>query len=168
LTAAGIPWEKAENHMNLQNQNKSKKNLAKLFQLKKIQTDFPNVKITSSGDAYEFVKQFYLDDMEVFESFFLLTLNRAGNTTGFAKISQGGIAGTYVDVKLIAKYSIDALASAVIICHNHPSGNLTPSDADRKITKTIKDGLNILDIKLFDHLILSANGFYSFADNGDM
>ena len=89
-------------------------------------------------------------------------------TTGFAKISQGGTAGTVVDIKIIAKYAVDSLSTSVIICHNHPSGNKQPSDADLNITRKIKDALLLLDIKLIDHIIITENDFFSFADNGNL
>ena len=92
----------------------------KLFELKKIQTDFPNVKITKSKEGYEFIKNFYGDDIEIFESVSALFLNNANNTIGYAKISQGGITGTVVDVRIIAKYAVESMATSVIIAHNHP------------------------------------------------
>lgn len=140
----------------------------KLFELRKIQTNFPNAKINSSKDAAEFIRQFYGDDIEIFESFFLLLLNRANNTIGYAKISQGGVAGTYVDIKIIAKYAVDSLASGVILAHNHPSGNLNPSNADRQITCRAIEALGLLDIKVLEHIILTADGYYSFADNSEI
>jgi DNA repair protein RadC len=140
----------------------------KLFELKKIQTEFPSVKITSPDEAADFIRQFYFDDIEIFESFFILLLNQANKTIGYAKISQGGIAGTVVDVRIIAKYAIESLAVSVILAHNHPSGNLKPSQSDLDITQKIKAGLKILDIKVFDHLILSADSFYSFESNNEI
>jgi DNA repair protein RadC len=137
-----------------------------LYTLRKIQTEFPKVKVDSSATAAKFIKQFYSDDIEIFESFFVLLLNSANITTGYAKISQGGIAGTVVDTRLIAKYAVDALAPSVIIAHNHPSGNTRPSHADREITKKIIAGLGLLDIKVLDHLILTEESFLSFADEG--
>ena len=116
----------------------------KLFELKKIQTEFPSEKITSSDQAANFIRRFYFDDIEIFESFFILLLNQANKTIGYAKISQGGISGTVVDVRIIAKYAIEALATSVILAHNHPSGNLTPSQSDITITEKIKAGLKIL------------------------
>ena len=95
-------------------------------------------------------------------------LNQANKTIGYAKISQGGIAGTVVDVRIIAKYAVESLAVSVILAHNHPSGNLKPSEADLIITKKIKEGLKILDIKVFDHIILSADNYYSFEDEGNL
>jgi DNA repair protein RadC len=137
-----------------------------LYELKKIQTDFPKVKITNSKISADFIKQFYNNDIEIFESFFVLLLNQANLTIGYAKISQGGITGTVVDVRLIAKYTVDSLATQVIIAHNHPTGNLLPSQADIEITKKIKQTLNIFDVNLLDHLILTADSYYSFADEG--
>lgn len=121
----------------------------KLFELKKIQSEFPNVKVTSSNDAYSLIKQFYGDDIEVFESFFILLLNKANSSIGYAKISQGGVSSTVADIKIISKYVIDSLASGVILCHNHPSNNLNPSDIDKKLTKNVKDIMKILSIRLF-------------------
>jgi len=135
-----------------------------LYELKKIQTDFPKVKITNSKISADFIKQFYNNDIEIFESFFVLLLNQANLTIGYAKISQGGITGTVADVRLIAKYTVDSLATQVIVAHNHPTGNLLPSHADIEITKKIKQTLNIFDVNLLDHLILTADSYYSFAD----
>lgn len=140
----------------------------KLFELKKNQTDFPNVKINDAETAAEFIKNFYGDDIEIFESFFILLLNRANKTIGYAKISQGGIAGTYVDSKIIAKYAIESLASGIILAHNHPSGNTKPSEADLKMTARIQEVMKLIDVALCDHIILTADSFYSFAKNGDL
>jgi len=136
--------------------------------LTKEPTNFKKVKITNAKDAYDFSLNFWKTDIELFESFFLLILNRANNTIGYVKISQGGCVGTVVDVKLICKYMIESLSSGCIVFHNHPSGNLEPSEADKKITQKIKSALNILDINLIDHVISTKNGYYSFNDNGIM
>lgn len=131
------------------------------FTLKKIQTDFPRVKISSIKQSVDFIRQFYSDDIEVFESMFILLLDRDLKTIGFAKISQGGTTGTVVDVKIIAKYAIESLASAVVMAHNHPSGNTNPSDADIAITKKVQEVLGILEITLLDHIILTKDGYDS-------
>lgn len=128
--------------------------------------DVPKKKITSSSDAVDVIRQFYGDDLEIYESVFILLLNRANITIGWAKISQGGISGSVVDLRIVCKYAIDALASGVIIAHNHPSGNLNPSEQDNKVTRSIKEALNTLEIPLHDHVILTADGYYSFADEG--
>ena len=138
----------------------------KLFELKKIQTNFPNVKITKSKEGYEFIRNFYGDDIEIFESVFALFLNNANNTIGYAKISQGGITGTVVDVRIIAKYAVESMATSVIIAHNHPSGKTIPSEVDNNITKSLEEGLKILGIHLIDHLIITKNSYYSYQDEG--
>lgn len=110
-------------------------NKTNLYSLTVNRTNFERVKITSSADAAKFMRQFYSDDIEIYESFFILLLNRAKVTIGYAKISQGGICGTVVDPKITCKYVVDSLADSVILAHNHPSGTLQPSQADKDITK---------------------------------
>ena len=128
--------------------------------------DLPQTKVTSKEDAYNVIKQFYSDDIEIYESFFVLLLNRANNTIGWAKISQGGVTGTVVDPRIVLKYAVDSLASGVIIAHNHPSGNLLASESDKKTTDNIKNALKYIDTTLLDHLILTPNGGYlSFAES---
>lgn len=126
------------------------------------------VKIDSSEVAAKYVRQFFYDDIEVYESFFILMLNRSNSTIGWAKISQGGIDSTVVDSILVAKFCIDKLAKGVVLCHNHPSGELRPSDADIRITKQISNALQLLGIKVQDHIILTSESYYSFLDNGDI
>ena len=139
-----------------------------LFELRKYQTEFQPLKILSSDAAYNLIKNFYSDDIEILESCFILLLNNASKAIGYAKISQGGITGTVVDVRIVAKYAVDSLATSVILAHNHPSGKLNPSQADISITEKVKNALALLDIKLIDHLILTVDGFYSFADEGHL
>ena len=127
---------------------------------------FEVVKIVNSQSCAEFARQFYTDDIEIFESFFLALLDRQNQTIGWAKISQGGVAGTVVDPIIVAKYAIDTLSSSVILVHNHPSGNLNPSVADKEITKKIKGTLDLFNAQVLDHIILTKDSFYSFADNG--
>ena len=136
------------------------------YKLTKVKSDFQRVLITSSEDGANFIRQFYSDDIGIFESSFILLLDRSNHTIGYAKISQGGIVGTVVDVRLIAKYAIASLASSVILAHNHPSGNLKPSESDEKITQQVLEGLKLLEVKLLDHVILTETNYYSFADNG--
>lgn len=136
------------------------------YELRKVAEDFPRAKICGSKDSETYIRQFYFEDLEVYESFFILLLNRNNGTIGYAKISQGGISGTVVDVKIIAKYAVESLATAVILAHNHPSGNLSPSDADIQITTRIQSALKTLDIQCLDHIILTAESYFSFTDNG--
>lgn len=136
------------------------------YKLSKVKSEFERVKITSPTDSANFIRKFYSDDIGIFESSFILLLDRSNHTIGYAKISQGGIAGTVVDVRIIAKYAIDSLASAVVLAHNHPSGNLKPSQADEKLTKQVFEGLKILEVQLLDHIILTETDFYSFGNDG--
>lgn len=136
------------------------------FSLKINPTSYPKIKITSSNMGYETIRNYYDEDIEIFESFYLLLLNANNETIGFVKLSQGGITGTVVDIRLLMKYVLDSLAIGVIIAHNHPSGNLKPSEADKKITSKIKKALNLIDVTLLDHLIITPYNYFSFADEG--
>ena len=100
------------------------------------------------------------------EEFWILFLNRSNKVISRMKLSQGGISGTVTDVRVVMKKAIENLASGIIVCHNHPSGNLNPSESDTKITQKIKEAGNLMDIQLLDHLIISEKDYYSFADNG--
>lgn len=128
--------------------------------------DFEIVKILSSIDSYGFARKFYHEDILIYESAFIILLNQANNVMGYAKISQGGVCTTQVDVRLVAKYAIDSLASGVIFIHNHPSGNLQPSREDEMLTKRIKDALSIFGVRLLDSLIITDEGYYSMTDQG--
>jgi DNA repair protein RadC len=100
------------------------------------------------------------------EEFWILFLNRSNKVINRMKLSQGGISGTVTDVRMVMKKAIEYLASGIIVCHNHPSGNLSPSESDSKVTQKIKEAGNLMDIQLLDHLIISDKDYYSFADNG--
>lgn len=100
------------------------------------------------------------------EEFWVLFLDRANNVIDKTRISQGGISGTVIDVRIILKQAIEKLASSIILVHNHPSGNLTPSKADNEITKKTSDAAKLFDIKVLDHIIVAKNKFTSFADEG--
>jgi len=147
---------------------KTYKSYTSTIKLVKEPSDILKAKITSSKDCADYARQFYFEDIEIFESMFIILLNRQNITECWVKISQGGTVGTVVDVKLIAKYAIDGLACSVIMVHNHPSGNNQPSDCDKLITDKIKNGLKLLDINLIDHIILTpeTRKYYSFADEG--
>lgn len=100
------------------------------------------------------------------EEFWLLMLNRAHRVLGRFKVSQGGLSGTVIDTRIILKKALDNLASSIIVCHNHPSGNRQPSDADVKITEKLKKAAEMLEIKLLDHVIIADKSYFSFADEG--
>jgi DNA repair protein RadC len=120
--------------------------------------------IRSSKDVAD-IFQPILSDL-LHEEFWILFLNRSNKVINKMKLSQGGISGTVTDVRIVMKKAIEYLASGIIVCHNHPSGNLNPSESDSKITQKIKEAGNLMDIQLLDHLIISDKDYYSFADNG--
>lgn len=128
--------------------------------------EFEQKKIMSPCDAYDYARQFYFDDLLIYESSFIVLTNRANKVLGYAKISQGGVAGTVVDTKIVAKYAIESLCAGVFFVHNHPSGNVKPSTHDIQITDKLKKALSLFDIKLVDSIIISDNSFYSFSDEG--
>jgi DNA repair protein RadC len=120
------------------------------------------IKITSSLIAYQ-VLQTKLSDLP-HEEFWILILNRANQVVKQEYLSKGGITGTVVDVRLICKSAIENNASGIIIAHNHPSGQLQPSEQDKQITKKIKEALKLFDISLLDHLIIGDQRYFSFSD----
>lgn len=121
-------------------------------------------KVTSSRDVAELFQSMIGDISH--EEFWVLMLNRANRIISRISISRGGVAGTVVDTRMIFKSAIEHLASSIILCHNHPSGNVQPSDTDIKITKKIKDAGALLEIAVLDHIIVAEKSFYSFADEG--
>lgn len=120
--------------------------------------------ITCSNDAFLEIQD-SLSDLP-HEEFWILLMNRANKIIGKKNVSKGGVSGTVADAKLIFKPAIEKLASSVILCHNHPSGNLKPSDADLKLTAKLKEAGKCLDIPVLDHLIIGDNAYFSFADEG--
>jgi DNA repair protein RadC len=100
------------------------------------------------------------------EVFAVLFLNRANKINHFEIVSEGGITGTVADPRVILKKALEEDAVNIILCHNHPSGSLKPSRADEELTAKIKGAARFLDIKVLDHIIVSDNGYYSFADEG--
>ncbi len=121
-------------------------------------------KISSSRDIYDLMKPHLLDLH--YEEFWVVLLNRANIVLKKAVISTGGISGTVADPRLIFKVALENTASAIILVHNHPSGNAKPSDADIDITKKMKEGGKLLEIPVLDHLIFTDLEYYSFADEG--
>jgi DNA repair protein RadC len=123
-------------------------------------------KITSSRDAYEIFRSVMGD--QPYESFWIILLNKANKVVRKCVISEGGVSGTVVDPKKIYKIALDQHASSIILGHNHPSGNVQPSEADQKITKKVKDAGQMLDVAVLDHLIIGDDKYYSFADEGTL
>lgn len=136
------------------------------YKLTASKCEFEQKKIISSNDVYDYAKQFYFDDLLIYESSFIMLINRASKVIGYAKISQGGVAGTFVDVKIVAKYAVESLCDSVFFIHNHPSGNVKPSIEDRQITDKLKKALSLFDVKLLDSIIISDESYYSLCDEG--
>jgi DNA repair protein RadC len=122
--------------------------------------------ITSSKDAFQLMAPIYADLNH--EEFWIILLNTANRVIGKHKLSKGGRAGTVVDVKILFEEVLSYKATSVILTHNHPSGNLRPSDQDRVLTKRISEAGKLLDIKILDHLIFSDTTYYSFSDEGEL
>jgi DNA repair protein RadC len=123
-------------------------------------------RINCSQDTVVLLRELWSEKMNYIEESYLLLLNRANRLLGYTLLSSGGTSGTVVDQKIIFQTALKTNAHAIILAHNHPSGNTTPSDADIHMTKTIKEAGKFLCIQLLDHIILTEEGFYSFADEG--
>jgi len=120
--------------------------------------------VGSSGDIARYLQTKLKDHRH--EVFAVLFLNRANKINHFEIISEGGITGTVADPRIILRKALEEDAVNIILCHNHPSGSLKPSRADEELTKKIKEAARFLDITVLDHIIVSDNGYYSFADEG--
>lgn len=121
-------------------------------------------KITSSEDAFNIMS---IDLAELqHEEFWVIYLDRSNNVIGKTRVSQGGVSGTVIDIRIILKKALEKLASSIILVHNHPSGNLNPSKADIDITQKASNAALLLDMKVLDHLIIANRKFMSFADDG--
>lgn len=118
--------------------------------------------ITCSDDVYQYIRPDLMD--QSYEEFWLLLLKRNNEVIRKTRVSAGGVSGTVVDPKVIFKVALEELASSIIMVHNHPSGNLKPSQADISLTKKLKEGGQLLEIPILDHLIFTDRGFFSFAD----
>jgi DNA repair protein RadC len=123
--------------------------------------------ITSSLDAYNIIKVLWEEDkMDLVEQFKVLFLNRANKVLCLYNLSSGGITGTVADPRLIYSAALKVNAVSLILCHNHPSGSLKPSDADKELTCKIKNAGSYFDMKVFDHLIITSETYFSFNDEG--
>ncbi len=121
-------------------------------------------KISSSSSAYEVFRP-KMQDLP-HEEFWVMLLSRSNKVLDVQLVGRGGVSGTVADVKIILKLALERLASGIIISHNHPSGNLQPSQSDINLTKKIKEASRYMDISLLDHIIVSDEGYFSFADKG--
>ena len=123
--------------------------------------------VKSSKDCYQlFLQSWDENRIEFVEQFKIMLLNKANKVLGILELSTGGVTGTIADPKLIFMAALKSNACNIILSHNHPSGNLQPSQADKEITRKIKSGGDLLDIKILDHVIVTREGYFSFADEG--
>lgn len=120
--------------------------------------------IRSSADAYKHMAS-RLSDLP-HEEFWILLLNRAHKVTKTELVSRGGVSGTVADVRMMLKSAVESLSSAIVLAHNHPSGNTRPSDADIQLTKKVREAAALFDIQLLDHIIVGEGCYYSFTDEG--
>ena len=142
------------------------------MELTEILTSYKNknqdaVKVSSSVDVYNFILNHWDDDtLDIQENVKMLLLNSSNTILGVYDVSRGGINSTVIDLRLVLSVALKCLASSIILVHNHPSGNINPSEQDREFTKKIKSACKFLEIQLFDHIIITRYDYFSFADNG--
>ncbi|MGC6431248.1 MAG: JAB domain-containing protein [Jejuia sp.] len=142
-----------------------KNNTISEIQLKYHSNRVGKFKIKSSSDAFKCLKSAWnLDTIELQEEFKMLLLNRANEVLGVHALSKGSMTGTLVDLRLLFAVVLKSAACSIIMCHNHPSGNLSPSEADKRLFRKITKAAELLDIQVLDNLIISKNGYLSFAD----
>jgi DNA repair protein RadC len=123
-------------------------------------------RLSKSADAFDILKPVLLDIPH--EEFWIILVNRANRFIRIGQVSQGGVAGTVADPKIIFKMALEELASGIILAHNHPSGNLSASPADIELTRKLSAGARLLEMQVLDHIILAGQKYFSFADEGLM
>ncbi|WP_439480048.1 JAB domain-containing protein [Chryseobacterium aquaticum] len=124
-------------------------------------------KISNSRESYSLITNYWnLNTIEMQEEVKVILLNKANKVLGIFDLSKGGICSSIIDVKIVLSIALKTLASGIIIVHNHPSANLTPSKADIEITQKLKSACKIMEILLLDHLIITKEDYFSFADDG--
>jgi DNA repair protein RadC len=157
--------------MSANSKSKVKKNV--LCEIEVVYTplrkDVPRKKISSSIDAFDLFREIYNPKTICFrESAYVLYLDRANHVLGFFHLSIGSTAGTIFDLKHILAIALKTNSSGIIVSHNHPSGNLKPSQSDLSITNKLREACKIMEIQLLDHLIMTSESYYSMADEGDI
>jgi DNA repair protein RadC len=144
---------------------RTKVNEISISYTQKIKNDI-RVNIKSSQDAAVYLRRIWNPDtLNIHETFMVIMLNNANYVNGFYTLSTGGITSTCVDIRILFAIVLKSLSTSIILAHNHPSGNLNPSEADKKLTEKVIKAGNLFDIKTLDHIILSPeNKYFSFAD----
>jgi DNA repair protein RadC len=146
----------------------------KFWQVSEVKVTYRNVlqiadrpTINSSRDAENILRENWSDDMELLEEFNVLFLTKANQVKGIFRVSRGGTAGTVVDIKILFATALKGMAAALVVAHNHPSGSISPSQADIDLTRKLRKAGEMFDLPILDHLILAPyGGYYSFADEG--
>ena len=154
----------------------SANNVSNLYQFSEVELIYKShikaserFSITCPNDAYSILLKSWDENKIGFvEQFKIILLDRANKVLGIYQVCQGGTCGVTVDIKLIFAAALKASAHGIILSHNHPSGNLKPSEADKQETRKLKKAGELLDIPVLDHIIVTSEGYYSFADNGEM
>lgn len=123
-------------------------------------------KISSSTDVVNLLRELWSSQIEVREEFLVLLMDRDNRVLGYQVLSKGGMSGTVVDTRLMLSMALESLATSIIIAHNHPSGSLKPSTQDINITKKVKESGKTMDIQVLDHIIITKESHFSFADEG--
>ncbi|WDF63173.1 JAB domain-containing protein [Flavobacterium sp. KACC 22763] len=127
------------------------------------------IALNNCRQTFDFIlSQWNLDIIDFQEECKVILLNRMNNVLGIYSLSKGGSSGTVVDIRIILGIALKCNASGIILAHNHPSGNLKPSEADRRITRRLKDSCDLLEITLLDHIIISRSSFFSFTEDGSL
>ena len=143
-----------------------KSKLREVTAVYKSNQDINNVKISSSNDVNNYIRSVYPVSIDIREAMLVLLLNNSNRTLGYSIASIGGLTGTLVDVRLVLRDALLTQSTGLILIHNHPSGTLKPSQSDINITNKVKKAAELMDIKVLDHLILTEDSYYSFADDG--
>lgn len=142
------------------------------YEISEIQVNYSPImlvdfKLDNSRKSFELVlEQWEQNQIEMLEEVKVILLNRSNKVLGIYSLAKGGITSCVVDVRIILSVALKTLATGIILVHNHPSGNLKPSQDDLKVTKKLKESCSLLDITLLDHLIITKDDYYSFADEG--
>jgi DNA repair protein RadC len=166
MVAEDIAAQSGGDYYNLQKvkvNNKHQKKLDAILAMRQCVVD--KEKICNSVQAYRLFSHL---GTELTEHFMVATLNRVNKVIGIHQVGQGGVYQTSVDCKVIARHALVDMASGVVLCHNHPSGNLKPSEPDKMLTRSIIEALKLLDIKVLDHIIVAKDLYYSFSDEGTL
>lgn len=132
----------------------------------KILKPHERIKVGTSREAYNVFKEIWSNQIDTREEMIILLLDRSNSVLGYDFLSMGGITGTVADIRLLFSVALNSLATSIIMCHNHPSGNLTPSTADIELTRRVRDTGKIMDIALLDHLIINNDSYCSMQDDG--